>query len=161
MNWEAYRRRRDDRPVHVATRILRAEKVRELPVNVERLLAWLEVRVERRTAPGWECALNSIVLPPTVWVNEDMPGTRQRFAMAHALGQLLLNPADGLVVADAHFSPGQDRDERDVNEFAASLLVPLWMLEPLVADRRLSTEEIATVFQVSVGVVGMQLEKLL
>lgn len=130
-------------------------------VDVELLLGKLGVRVERRLEPGWECALDSKVSPPIVWVNESRPHTRQRFAMAHALGHLLLGPEDGGVVRDAHFDPGQDRYERDVNDFTVGVLVPLWMLEPIVTSWKMSTAEVAAMFQVSPGALGMQLEKLL
>ena len=52
-------------------------------------------------------------------------------------------------------------EEKDANNFAAAILVPLWMLEPLVTSNRWSTDKFCKVFNVNPSVIGMQLEKLI
>jgi Zn-dependent peptidase ImmA (M78 family) len=94
-----------------------------------------------------------------VWVNSANAPTRQRFTIAHELGHALLHEEG--VFRDAAFAPAGNREERDANDFAAALLIPLWMLEPIVTNHRRATAEVASLFDVSPGALGIQLEKLL
>lgn len=160
--WQRFNstRLREDRPNHVATRILRAYGVRKPPVDVEAIAKWLELRVERLPNPGWDGAADTIARPAVLWVNSNTVETRQRFTLAHELGHAVLHPV-GRQYRDATFAPEGNRAEIDANEFAASLLIPLWMLEPLVTSTRCSTAQLAALFKVSPGAMGIQLEKLL
>ena len=157
-DWNAFRQELDDRAPHVARRVVRAFGLRAPPVPVEEVVANLGVRVERRPTPGWDGALVSTHSPPIVWVNGDQRATRQRYAIAHELGHLLMHPTG--VYRDATFASGSEQ-ERDANEFALELLIPLWMLEPIITSRRLTTLQVSAMFNVSPGAMGSQLEKLL
>lgn len=153
-------RKPGERPEHVATRILRAYGARKPPVDVEAIAKWLGLRVARRPNPGWDGAVDTIARPAVLWVNSNTVETRQRFTVAHELGHAVLHPI-GRQYRDATFAPEGNRAELDANDFAASLLIPLWMLEPIVSDTRHSTAQLAALFKVSPGAMGIQLEKLL
>ncbi len=160
--WRQFRAMREpgDRPHHVANRILRAYGVKGPEVPVEAIARWLGVQIEKRSNPGWDGAADTTKGRAIVWVNSSTAPTRQRFTLAHELGHALLHE-EGVLFRDATFAPAGNRKERDANDFAAALLIPLWMLEPIVMARRHSTTDLAALFDVSPGAMGIQLEKLL
>ena len=96
----------------------------------------------------------------TIWVNGPDQPVRQRFTIAHEIGHLLLHGI-GTQFRDHAFGPSSDWKENQANEFSASLLMPLWLLEPLVIGSRFTSKELADVFDVSVAATDVQLKKLL
>jgi Zn-dependent peptidase ImmA (M78 family) len=162
ISWRTFRnsREHDDRPHHVANRILRSYGVKSPPVPIEAIAKWLQVRVEKRPNPGWDGSVDTTQNPPVVSINAATAGTRQRFTLAHELGHALLHPS-GKLFRDTTFSSSGDRLEREANEFAAAILIPMWLLEPIVINKRLKTSELANMFDVSPGAMSIQLEKLL
>lgn len=84
---------------------------------------------------------------------------RQRFTIAHELGHLLF---DKLTIQhrDSFFGNLKTKEELRANEFAAALLIPLWMLEPIATSRRRTTEQLAELFQVSASAMTHQLRQI-
>lgn len=94
---------------------------------------------------------------PVIAINATQPTTRQRFSIAHELGHLIMDwhwlpygdndesvfdENDILNVTlyrGAEYSPGERREERNVNEFAAAFLMPNSLLKGLT-DRILEKE---------------------
>lgn len=67
-------------------------------------------------------------LPPIIFMNNEMPGDRYRFSLAHELGHLIL-----------HSIPGNDEEmEEQAHKFAASLLMPASEIKPYLADIKFS-----------------------
>ncbi len=161
-NWYRFRDQREpsDRPHHVANQILRGFGVVVPPVPLEAIATWLGVRVLAAHDPGWEGAVDSTIDPPTVWINSANAATRQRFTLGHELGHVLLHPL-GQRLRDATFAPRGDVLEHGANEFATAILIPLWLLEPIVIGSSLTTSGLAALFNVSPGAMGIQLAKLL
>lgn len=148
-----------DTPSQAAGHVLRRMGVVRPPVNVRRIVEQLGVRVVSVKEPGWAGAIDSIATPPTIWVNEGDAQVRQRFTLAHELGHLLLHPL-GRRHRDGTFANPKEQAEVDANNFAASLLMPLWMLEPIAVNSSRSAASLAALFGVSPGALGIQLKKL-
>jgi IrrE N-terminal-like domain len=159
--WRVIRESRpaDARPHHVANVILRRLEIFRPPVPVEEIVPRLGVRVLKTESPGWIGAVDSTIDPPTVWIDSDDFAVRQRFTLGHELGHLLLHPL-GRKLRDANFARKGDVEEAEANEFAAALLIPLWMLEPIVVGTGRSPQVLASMFGVSQGALSLQLRKL-
>lgn len=148
--WRAIRelKKPDDRPHHVANIILRRSGVKHPPVSVNDIARRLGVEVLFKSNPGWEGAMDSTIDPPVIWVNSDNHPVRQRFTVGHELGHILLHPL-GQLFRDRTFAEPGDRLEHEANEFAAAILMPLWLLEPIVTSSRRSPKELVELFNVS------------
>jgi len=98
-----------------------------------------------------------------VTVNESDSPERIRFTIAHELGHLLQHAVDGKNAhyRDVGFGPTPDKKEVEANEFAASLLMPLWLVEPLAIGAKRTTKQLAEMFKVSQRAMEVQLKKLL
>jgi Zn-dependent peptidase ImmA (M78 family) len=149
----------DDRPHHVANIILRRMGVTRPPVSVESIAIKLGVKIERKSNPGFIGAVDSTCDPPVIILDQDGALVRQRFTIAHELGHLFMHPL-GLLLRESTFARSGQRSEEEANEFAASLLMPLWLLEPIVTGSRRSEKDIANLFVVSQGALALQLQKL-
>lgn len=51
--------------------------------------------------------------------------------------------------------------EEKINEFALSILIPLWMLEPIATSSPHTVEELSKIFNVTQKAMYLQLQKLL
>ena len=118
------------------------------------------VEVVQAKALNMAGILQSSRTEATMWVNASDHPVRRRFTIAHELGHLLLHTI-GIQFRDHAFGPSSDWKENQANEFAASLLMPLWMLEPIVTGSRRTTKDLAELFEVSVPAISVQLKKLL
>lgn len=121
----------------------------EPPIDVMRLARRMGVEVGRETDPRYSGRLESADGPEPfahIFVNTDEPRKRQRFTIAHEFGHLMKHPV-GLRWRDTDYRG--TKEEREANNFAASLLMPATMVEAyaeLTADAR----ELATIFDVGV-----------
>lgn len=109
----------------------------------------------------------------TIYINQDKPGNRQHFTIAHEIGHYFLHKeivrSEKLII-DHEFFDGKralfrldnaesSRIETEANYFAASLIMPAELVEK--AWRELgSVEECASVFNVSVSAMSIRLERL-
>lgn len=159
--WRAIRelRARDDRPHHVANVVLRLMGVTKPPVDVESIATRLGVKVVRLHSPGYVGSIDSTVEPATIRIDCDNAPVRIRFTLAHELGHLLLHPT-GRMMRDSTFARVGDIREEEANDFAAALLMPLWLLEPIITGSKRSAFELANLFDVSHGALSLQLRKL-
>lgn len=114
------------------------------PVPVEALCKRLGVVIRRVHNPGWDSAL-TIDSEAMIWVDSSVYGTRQRFAIAHQLGHLVLH--DGTVFRDRITLHSPDPKELEANRYAAAVLMPTWMIHAF--ERGKTTEELADLFEVS------------
>ena len=97
---------------------------------------------------------------PRILFDATHAAVRQRFTIAHELGHLLLHPP-GKKFRDTSYADVTQPQEREANEFASHLLMPLWMLEPIVLSGTKTTASLAHKFNVSVPAMQWQLSKLL
>lgn len=143
-------------PHHAANHVLRRFAITRPPVPVEDIAKAIGLRIERVPAPGWTGAIDSRVEPPIVWVDSVDAAVRQRFTIAHELGHLFLHPL-GQLFRDGTFAGTQQ--ERDANDFAAAMLMPLWLVEPVLRSTQRKTT-LASMFHVSQAAMDIQLQKL-
>ena len=98
-------------------------------------------------------------LSAKISIKPNDPLVRQRFTVAHELGHLFLHH-DPKGHEDRSFS-GTPK-EREANAFAANLLVPMWMLDPLImqygTDAK-AVEKLADIFKVSKDTMRFRMEK--
>jgi Zn-dependent peptidase ImmA (M78 family) len=147
-------------PHHAADLVLRKMNVSRPWVDVEGIAERLGVRLVRDAELESIGKVDSTLEPPTIWVNAADSWARQRFTVAHELGHLMLHPL-GHMYRDEAFSRPRNATEQQANDFSAALLMPLWMLEPIVTSSRRSTAELASLFNVSQSAMRFQLEKLI
>lgn len=149
----------DDRPHHVANMVLRRLGIERPPVPVELIALQLGVLLKEQASTEWIGKVDPTVDPPAIWINSSDALVRQRFTMAHEIGHLLLHPLNRLL-RDTTFARPGDVIEEEANEFAASLLMPLWMLEPVAKIPNTKASDLAAWFKVSPGALAIQLRKL-
>ena len=95
-----------------------------------------------------------------IYVNRDEPALRQTFTVAHELGHKILHP-DWVATDDYRVyrrgNQVQDEHETEANAFAASLLMPRFMMDRCY---ELPVPDISQVFAVSVPAVKARLQHL-
>lgn len=83
---------------------------------------------------------------------------RQRFTIGHELGHLMLHD-----VTEAYRPGGWHSDdpmEIEANRYAADLLMPLWMLDPVAMSYGADVPRLARMFQVSEAAMRVRLGNL-
>ncbi|MGZ3457243.1 MAG: ImmA/IrrE family metallo-endopeptidase [Archangium sp.] len=94
---------------------------------------------------------------PRITINSSDAEVRQRFTCAHELGHLMRHTLVGRH-RDTNFTG--NRVEVEANKFAASLLMPFWMLEPLVETEGPYVPYLARVFGVSERAMEIRLSMM-
>lgn len=118
------------------------------PVDVVGIARGMGVEVLPATNVSFDASLESSADHAVIEVNAHHPPVRQRFSIAHELGHLMLHPL-GQSFRDTAGAMTANSQERAANRFAAQLLMPSWMLKPLVRTFKSDTKGLARVFQVS------------
>ena len=133
----------DDIATHVRN-LLRDQNIEEAPVPVEEIGNALGALV--RYCPFDEELSGMIYIKgarPIIGVNSLHHPNRQRFTIAHEVGHLVLHRhliADHVhvdkrflvLLRDANSATGTQRMEMEANRFAAELLMPLFLLVPML-----------------------------
>lgn len=146
------------RPTVATNIVLRAFGIEAPPVPIEDIARGLGVVVHPVRDPGWSGALTWKGDIPHVFLRDEDAPPRKRFTLAHELGHLLLHPTGTMFRDNARFSG--DGREAEANRFAAALLMPMWMLEPLVTRSARTLDELADLFDVSSEAMTYQLDNL-
>jgi predicted transcriptional regulator len=137
--------------------ILRLFNVIRPPVPVARIIQNLGVHLSPVPNPGWSGAVQSSDTRAEIWFSSTESGTRQRFTMAHELGHLMLHDV-GQAFRDLTFNGSPQ--ELQANEFAASLLMPIWMLDPVAMSIGADVATLASMFHVSPAAMSVRLGRL-
>lgn len=102
-------------------------------------------------------------------INANHPRTRQRFTLAHELGHYVYHRSligDGVndsrayrtTTSAQHFNPKiKAEHETEANRFAASLLMPMAMIDHLYRVEGMTIEEVAETMQVSKHAASIRL----
>lgn len=106
--------------------------------------------------PGWAGAVQSDNTGATAWINAGDHPVRRRFTLAHELGHLMLHPT-GVMFRDETFAGSPQ--EAQANNFAADLLMPLWMVQPIAEHVRYDVERLIDIFGVSRQAMQIRLER--
>lgn len=130
------------------------------PVPIEEIVQRLEIRLSYPEDPGWSGAVK--ITPPglaDIWVASNDGPHRRRFTLAHELAHLMLhNPVES-AYRDISFSG--TREEVEANQYAAALLMPLWLLQQAVDAHGVSIRFLARMFDVSNAAMHVRLDKLM
>lgn len=126
------------------------------PVDIEKMARRMgvEIRSSQDLGSSGMLEIDEEATHAVIHVRRDHVAWRQRFTVAHEIGHLML-----------HSGPKHFRDitfagtpeEAAANRYAADLLMPLWMLEPLVLQRGVNARYFAQVFQVSEEAINVRL----
>lgn len=128
------------------------------PVDVDWLTRAMGIHLHYLPNPGWDGAVMSNERRAEIWIRSDTFRGRQRFTIAHEIGHLMLHPL-GTEFRDV--APGtvqHSPQEQQANAFAAALLMPKFLVQPLMYHSSLSVEEMAQRFDVSVQAMGIRLD---
>lgn len=98
----------------------------------------------------------------SIGVNAKDPPTRQRFSIAHELGHYLhgheaFDDSKVHVEENRGLLNSHNRQEQEANEFAAELLMPLFLLRQDITGPDLDVSELAQRYQVSEQAMWIQL----
>lgn len=137
----------------------------QLPVCPATLAKNLGIAVRGSKVLAWVCQTTATVGTPTILVNRGEPPLRQRFAIAHALGHLVLGhlePNESHTDTAASYSSSAARiADRQANAFALALLAPERPLRYGIGTGRLSSvEALSTTFGLSQAAIRQRLQDL-
>jgi Zn-dependent peptidase ImmA (M78 family) len=155
--WKALR----DKGMVSADEILRTFGVHAPPVNVDAIARGLGIIVHYVPNPGWDGAVSSSEERAEVWIRESDAAVRQRFTLAHEIGHLLLHPL-GVAYRDTQGGTmrGFNPMERAANQFAASLLMPTWMVRAAWGGMSGDAWSLSRLFDVSEQAMSIRLNDL-
>jgi Zn-dependent peptidase ImmA (M78 family) len=135
----------------------------EPPVNPVDIARTLNVQVKFVTFSGESEGVSGLYDPSgnAILVNQQEPGVRQTFTIAHELGHKVLHEewakSDAYKVLWRDQRRQTDRWEQEANTFAANLLMPRQMVD---LYRYLPLSVVAKIFAVSETVAGYRLKHL-
>ncbi len=128
------------------------------PVPVDAIVRRLGIPVVELENPGWSGAVDSTENGlATIFLRKGDPPWRKRFTLAHELAHLLLH-VTGRAYRDDTFRG--TAEEAEANEFAADLLMPLWMLEGAASQEARDAARLARRFEVSEMAMDRRLGRL-
>jgi Zn-dependent peptidase ImmA (M78 family) len=96
----------------------------------------------------------------SVIVNAAEPTNRKRFTIAHEIAHFILHGDEILNggIEETLYRGGlSDKKEAEANNLAADILMPLSLIETLIAQGKTSIEELAEALQVSKIAIGIRL----
>jgi hypothetical protein len=145
-----------------ANTLLKVFEVEVPPVDVEMIARRMEIDLAVEMDPNISGRLSfgASTGRPVIFVRRDHVPWRQRFTIAHEIGHLLLGHAAHGRTCYRGFNSGTP-EESAANRFAADLLMPLWMLEPLVLRHGSDVSYLARAFSVSDDAMNIRLGILL
>jgi hypothetical protein len=130
---------------------LKASAIKEAPVDLERVLAYLRLHHERPwhlSTDVWEGLVRPATRGRTRFKRQERAATaRERWRLAHEIGHHVLH-ADHVSLRQTGWEKNELEHEADL--FAAELLMPESLLEKAVKalEGQIDIEEIARVFRV-------------
>lgn len=140
-----------------ANTILRVYEVEYPPVDVEVLALRMGIEIAAETDQDVSGRIDAdrATGRALIRVRRDHVPWRQHFTIAHEIGHLLSGHADQATCYRG-FAAGSP-EEAEANRFAADLLMPLWMLEPLVLTHGADSSTLARIFKVSEEAMNIRL----
>jgi Zn-dependent peptidase ImmA (M78 family) len=96
----------------------------------------------------------------SIIVNAVEPINRKRFTIAHEIAHFILHAdevLDGGIEETLYRGGLSDKKEAEANKLAADILMPLSLIETLIAQGKTSIEELAEALEVSKTAIGIRL----
>ena len=139
--------------------ILKKLTVTEPPVPIEKVAELFSIQVE--PYPNFPDNISGTIVNQKgfmiIGVNSNHSIVRQRFTIAHELGHFLLGHELGEKIIDDVFDRPTDK-EKDANEFAVQLLMPIDFLKVDVV-KKMKIPDLARRYKVSEQTVSIRLLK--
>lgn len=140
-----------------ARKLLKDAGITTVPVDVEALASFLEIRVARAEMAEGEAGCTVMRRGKTcIWVNQDDSPLRQRFTILHEIAHHILglksNHEEKVPAAELEHFTGRPPEEVLCDIFAAECLVPWGVIQPLAEEQDFTLEylaELAERFQAS------------
>lgn len=133
-------------------------------IDVEAIAYTQKVKVKYRTLDGFEACIIGFKNAAIISVDSRVKPKRKRFSVAHELGHWNKDKGKSFICKkdDIEMTIGNDKFvEQDANKFAANLLLPPFILLPILkkhSDLSLNTiKEIATKFNTSLTATALQI----
>ena len=158
--------------------LLQEHEITSAPVPVEKIATALGARVRYSE---FDDELSGMIYlkgsNPIIGVNSLHPQNRQRFTIAHEIAHLVLHRHDiadhvhvdkrfPVLMRDASSATGTQRMEMEANHFAAELLMPSFLLSPLLQkngfdiDDEKPLEKLSRKFRVSKQALSYRIRNL-
>lgn len=117
---------------NIARRLLKDAKIKDIPVSLWKVIEYLKARHNLEVLRHGFAKIDGLLVaigdgPPTIGFNPDRSWVRRRFTLGHEIGHLLLGHACGADLDGVA--------EREADQFAAELLVPLAMIRKDFKER--------------------------
>lgn len=139
--------------------ILKKLAITEPPVPIEKVAELFFIKIV--PYPNFPDNISGTIVDQKgfmiIGVNSNHPIVRQRFTIAHELGHFLLGHELGEKIIDDVFDRPTDK-EKDANEFAAQLLMPIDFVKQDVA-KKMNIPDLARRYEVSEQAVSIRLLK--
>ena len=152
------------RIIDPAERLLRSLGIRDpAEIDLEMIACDQGAWVDYRPLASCEAEILGTCSEAVIAVDSSAHPRRQRFSIAHELGHWHHHRGRKLRcrVEEVSRDKGQKREERTANSYAASLLMPWYLLRPIAADYRTLTfktvEEVAATFETSLTATAIRL----
>ena len=136
------------------------------PVRLEPILERLNIELSPRRDQDQDALLVPMTDPgrgmPSAWMvyyNPNRPEARRRFTVAHEVGHVLLHGIPEAAAARGGGGRYKSR-ERQVERFAAELLMPARFVRAAVRQYGLGADQLAALFKVSRRAMEIRLEEL-
>lgn len=152
----------------LASDLLEAAGIGRPPVRLEAILERLNIEMSPRAGQQEDAVLVPMTDPklgrPTHWMvyyAPEKPEVRRRYTVAHEVGHVLLH-GDEWLGAAARGGGGRrlKQRERDVERFAAELLMPAQMVRAAVRQYGLNIDRLRALFLVSKRAMEIRLREL-
>lgn len=155
--WQVLKRTADDDTP--ADRILMHFGIVTPPVPIEKMASALGFAVVDTPLMGsLSGGIDTRTLPATISLRSTGQSTeRKRFTLAHEIGHAMLHPPGTYRREDYKDT---DAVELQANRFAAQLLMPEWMLDLYVGNRKTKLIDLARRFGVSSMAMEMRLRQI-
>jgi Zn-dependent peptidase ImmA (M78 family) len=141
-------------PYQEATKLLEKFDIVKPPVQVEKIARWLDAHI--RFSPLDDEISGMIYIRddiPIIGVNSLHRPNRQRFTIAHEIGHLVLHRE--LMTREVHIdrqfnvlrrdnksATGIEKVEKEANQFAAELTMPLAFLGKAIGDHKIDIDDV-------------------
>lgn len=148
--------------------LLEAARITAPPVRLEPIMEQLKMELSARRGQREDALLIPMTDPkagrPRAWMvyyNPQKPETRRRFTLAHEIGHVVLH-GDEWLAAAARGGEGVrfKKREREVERFAAELLMPAQFVRDAVAQYGSDIELLRALFRVGREPMGIRLRQL-
>jgi Zn-dependent peptidase ImmA (M78 family) len=132
-------------------------KINKAPIPVEKVAEFFSLKVVYY--PKFPDSISGTIIQQedlnAIGVNSKQHPVRQRFSISHELGHYLLGHDQSHIIDDTFDEP--TNKEREANEFAAELLMPIGILKKDITEKKWDIPSLAKYYEVSEQAMSIRL----